>query len=573
MRREPAVLSPVSRFPFHSRRLLLAVCATATFALIAAACGGKGKGGGGTLVVNKIAPADGAASGGETILVLGSNLGAPASVSFGNVTGTAVTVLSGTALQVTIPAHAIGVVDLTIHSRGRTVVKPQGFEFLATAEIEPPNGKGDNDAFSQYQRIPLDFDFKGYIGQQDDADVYHVHTPFDGQIFVSLTYGSSMVAGGLAGVSVEFFHGPDPTPNPDAYFGGSMISVLSSAGLQNYSRMSYVQDGHGPFLRVKGIGDQTHAGFDPVHPYTLHVHFVKTDSIEPQPAADSFFQAVTIDPFTASLDLPVNSNYGDDFDWYRFYTPSAGWARVVLSAAGLDTNSAGNEVQVSAKLFYEDPNDPTDLFAVAGDDMLAGDAPGTDVNVFEAGSLLTGGTYYLRLISENYPGGPAFPWQYHVSIEGGAGDFEAQQPGGDLPAEVEGSANVITVAAAGSHLSTDYVFHEADKDWFKVQAPNTQLTITWTTTAIRTALGDYDGVTNPLGSQFALMVFNQTWFDDPAHTTSPVEAVTNGTDLATAANVHTVTIATTAGTNYYIFCDGIRGFDKTDAYTLNVQSN
>jgi hypothetical protein len=94
----------------------------------------------------------------------------------------------------------------------------------------------------------------------------------------------------IAAMQVEFFQGPDPTPEPDAFFGGSIIGSSDGSGpppeITEWMRPSFVVAGaHGPYLRITGFGDGNHAGFDPVRPYILHIRYEPDSTFEPAPQA------------------------------------------------------------------------------------------------------------------------------------------------------------------------------------------------------------------------------------------------------------------------------------------------
>ena len=546
-----------------------------------AACGGGSHGGSGNLHFSRVAPDNGAVEGGEKVLVLGSNFASPASVVFGGVTATSSLVIDEHTISCRIPAHALGLVDVTVRAAGHTLTKMQGFNFINSHENEPANQKGLNDSFSGYQLVPLDADFAAHIGEQDDVDVFHIHTPFDGEVFFDFDWSASLSSGGLAGLSIEFFHGPDPTPNPDAYAGGSIAALSTSGHYTGWMRMSYVQDGHGPFLRIRGISDTTHpAGFDQVHPYIVHVHFVPDTSIEPGNAQDSFFQAAPITFTSGSAALTTTANYDQDYDWYSFTPTQDGWARVILDARGLDTDTSASAVQVGAKLFWHEPNNTTQLNSINGAEVLAGDLPTPEQAVFETPLLQANRTYYVRLVNQNdSTGGLAFPYDYHVIVQTGAGDFESTQPGTDLPAEVETSANLVSPSLGSPVTRIDYVFHEADKDWFKVVpgAGAVTVTVAWNHTAIRTALGDYDALHNPLGGQFAILAFDQTWFDAAGHTPSTTETVNgNSFDVTPTGGTHALTFPTVGANGsaaWYVLLSGVHGFDNQHSYSVTFTAN
>jgi hypothetical protein len=108
--------------------------------------------------VDSITPNSGADSGGTAIVIKGTNLGTavacllpcPPIVTFGDIAVDAVEV-SNTELNVTTPAHAAGVVDVTVAVPGRTpVVVEDGFTFLSGSE-------------SPYERVLLPIYFPGVV--------------------------------------------------------------------------------------------------------------------------------------------------------------------------------------------------------------------------------------------------------------------------------------------------------------------------------------------------------------------------------------------------------------------------
>jgi hypothetical protein len=173
-----------------------------------------------------------------------------------------------------------------------------------------------------------------------------------------------------------------------------------------------------------------------------------------------------------------------------------------------------------------------------------------------------------------------FPFTYHAVVQMGDGVYETHQPGGDLPAEVVTSANQIAIASVGdggTQTRVDYDFHEADQDWFEVNTPagGSTLTVTWDVTGIRTTLGDFDQVANPLGSQFTLMAFDPVWFGTPGSIALPAQTI-GGNAYDASAGVFTQSVSfpiASTSTNYYILFSTVNGFDLQDSYTATFTVN
>jgi sugar lactone lactonase YvrE len=83
--------------------------------------------------VTGISPSTGPSSGGSGITITGTNFGSDATVSFGGIPGTAVTVNNATSISVTSPASAAGTVDVTVTTGGATtpVISADHFTFIA----------------------------------------------------------------------------------------------------------------------------------------------------------------------------------------------------------------------------------------------------------------------------------------------------------------------------------------------------------------------------------------------------------------------------------------------------------
>ena len=552
-------------------------------ALGAAGCPSS-ESGSGKAEVALVDPPEGAAAGGLTVLIQGSNFeGGPASVYFGGEKATDCVVLDDTRIQCVTPPHEIGVVDVEVRSSGNVGRKEFGFEFLPGVESsEPANESGGNDVFAAYERIPIEFDFQGYIGTQADEDIYHLHPPDGGKVFITLTWDESFDSGGIAAMQVEFFQGPDPTPDPEAFFGGSIIGTHDGSGppprIEDWMRPSFVVAGaHGPYLRVKAFGDANHAGYDPVIPYTLRIDYESDPTFEPAPQADSFRNAVEVDPSAGAVALTVNAAYDDDFDWVEFTMPADGWARVVLDAGALGTLDTAGELSLGAKLFWVDPSDPdgNHVFSVPGAETSVIDAPGPVARVFESAGLSGLDTYKLRLTNSHDT--PMAEYDYGVSVEVGAGGLEDSEPGQLEPADNKTEANDLGLLDVGTPLNAEgYVFHDGDDDWFKFTAPmlGVSATIEWNHTDVSSGvngIGFYDPVTNPLGGEFRLLVFDQAWYDSGA-LPNAIETVngdsydtTSGTDVKTVGGM-----PITAGETYYIYLDALRGWSTSESYALTV---
>ncbi len=83
------------------------------------------------LSISSISPNGAGLTGGATIVITGGGFttGLPASVTFGGVAGTGVTVLNPTTLSVVAPAHDAGAVDVVVHVGANSVTAASGFTF------------------------------------------------------------------------------------------------------------------------------------------------------------------------------------------------------------------------------------------------------------------------------------------------------------------------------------------------------------------------------------------------------------------------------------------------------------
>jgi large repetitive protein len=80
-------------------------------------------------VVSSITPATGSAAGGTTVTITGTGFTSGSTVSFSGTPGTSVTFSSATRLTVRSPAHAAGVVDITVTTVGGTSANVAGDQF------------------------------------------------------------------------------------------------------------------------------------------------------------------------------------------------------------------------------------------------------------------------------------------------------------------------------------------------------------------------------------------------------------------------------------------------------------
>lgn len=541
---------------------------------------------GGKARVTQVLPPEGADAGGLSVLILGSNFEAgPASVLFDGVRATDVEVLSDNQIRCTTPPGAIGRADVEVRSSGNVGTLTLGFEYLPGVESkEAPDESGGNDVFAAYERIPIGYDFRGYIGTPDDVDIFHLHPPADGRVFITLTWGSSYEAGGIASMALEYYQGPDPTPEPEAFFGGAITAAGDGStvitSIEDWMRPAFLIAGaHGPYIVVRGFGDANHTGFDPVNPYILRIDYEPDATFEPAPQADSFrvAQAVPFDEdgfasFTNSAD------YDDDFDWYRFslLATTTGWARVTISSQGLGTVDTALEMSLNAKLFWADPSDAdgNHVYEIDGAEATIFDLPEVTGAVIELSRIEPLQRYLLRLRSR-FVNPAASAVDYAVTVEVGEGGLETDEPGTLEPADEPMYANDLGDLSE-PRAATGYVFHYRDHDWFRVTAVgNGDITVNWDFSDIvdeNDGIGFYDPLHNPFGGELALLVFDQAWYDSGQFATAPntLGGAGVGYDLETGVTSHSVTFPAADGETYYILLRGVQGWSTTQPYTLTV---
>jgi len=88
-------------------------------------------------VVTAASPANGPATGGTVVTISGSNLTGATQVLFGDVAGTAVTVVSATELKATAPAHARGVAGIWVTTPAGASGAATTFSFLDVVGLNP----------------------------------------------------------------------------------------------------------------------------------------------------------------------------------------------------------------------------------------------------------------------------------------------------------------------------------------------------------------------------------------------------------------------------------------------------
>lgn len=86
-----------------------------------------------TSAIRSVSPATGSANGGETVLITGSGFGEGATVRFGGVDATQVTVISPTLIRATVPPHAAGNVDVQVRMGAVTVTSAKAFTYTVAA--------------------------------------------------------------------------------------------------------------------------------------------------------------------------------------------------------------------------------------------------------------------------------------------------------------------------------------------------------------------------------------------------------------------------------------------------------
>ncbi len=79
--------------------------------------------------VSSINPNAGTTLGGTPVTITGTNFVAPATVTLGGTAATGVSVVSGTTITATTPAHAAGIVDVVVQTNGMTASLPSGYQY------------------------------------------------------------------------------------------------------------------------------------------------------------------------------------------------------------------------------------------------------------------------------------------------------------------------------------------------------------------------------------------------------------------------------------------------------------
>ncbi len=90
------------------------------------------------LALTKIALNNGPVAGGGTVTLTGKSFAVGATVAFGDVPATNVTIVSTTSLTVTVPAHAVGAVTVSVTSNGEQTALANGYTYQTAA----PTGSG-----------------------------------------------------------------------------------------------------------------------------------------------------------------------------------------------------------------------------------------------------------------------------------------------------------------------------------------------------------------------------------------------------------------------------------------------
>lgn len=91
-----------------------------------------------TVTLASIGPASGGTAGGNTVTLTGAGFLTGATVTLGGIATTNCTVVSGTTLTCTAPAHAAGAVDVTVTTAGVTRTLTNGYTYGTVTTLPPP---------------------------------------------------------------------------------------------------------------------------------------------------------------------------------------------------------------------------------------------------------------------------------------------------------------------------------------------------------------------------------------------------------------------------------------------------
>ena len=105
--------------------------------------------------LSSITPAAGMTSGGAAVTLSGTNFSSGATVSFGGIAATSITVASSTSISCVTPAHEEGVVDVVVTSNGISATLSAGFTYLA------PNSGGEGTSNISTDKDPIENPLNG----------------------------------------------------------------------------------------------------------------------------------------------------------------------------------------------------------------------------------------------------------------------------------------------------------------------------------------------------------------------------------------------------------------------------
>lgn len=92
-----------------------------------------------TPTITAITPSWGPVAGGITVTITGTNLASPISVTFGGVAAT-VTGSTATSITVTLPPHALGMVDVVVTTAGGSATRTSGFLYQDASVVPTLSG-------------------------------------------------------------------------------------------------------------------------------------------------------------------------------------------------------------------------------------------------------------------------------------------------------------------------------------------------------------------------------------------------------------------------------------------------
>jgi len=454
-------------------------------------------------------------------------------------------------------------------------------------EKELKNNKDQNDSFETAEKISVNSNLMGFIGEKNDIDYYYFNADFDGTITVKADISKSFKNKNILSLSAAIYtdnwlgsNTSNASTNPNLRDNNIIdreTIKISSSAVEFKQSVSKLQKKYILILNCAGDNDK-YKGFDNENPYLITIRYNKSRTLESdQPELDKF-EFKDADAWRCANEIQFDKkNFGTsvikswayywyDIDWYFFNADKDGWLRVTYDLTNHEDNDPlHTSINLHGSLYKKETAslEKTDFR------IEALDSPGCPFTFNEFTEIKALSKYYFKVFCFEY----SKKYPYKLKFEYYPGSPEDNQPG-----EVKSSDDPLTAYDLGNidinseKIISSYSYHYFDNDYYKIKTANDSngiMTINLNYKVSFERFGWMDDINcykNPFGIKIWLYLYDSSITDNSSDSGLFIKA-----SLKKFSPYQEIIYNAQKDSTYYILVNSRANWDTDNPYTLELK--